>query len=238
MTATSRTSSRRTSKATRRRTSSRASADGRSRFNSRASLMTSRSGRGAARASRSASPESSAGSRTTETSGRGSKTSSLQDALHSSLVNRSRRRLGSAMTVSLGSIVWRVTWGRPATRLGLRYSRLDMWKQTTNESGYTSSPTPMASQQPRPYSLSDLVKEARTSLRSSVKAACSTCGVSGPTASGSSAATGKSGGESPAHNLWMMGYPKPWLYCGARATRLFRSWRRSSSKPSSRPKGK
>jgi len=228
MSATSRTSRRRTSKATTKRTSSPASAGGRSRSKSREYRKTSRSGPGPAHAKTSASRGSRRGSKASGTSGPSSEGSSLQDALHSSLESRSRRRLGSAMTVSLGSTAWRVTWGRPGTSSGLRYSRLYLWEQTIGAREYTSSPTPMASQQPRPYGLSDLAKEARIWLRSSETAAYSTCRDSGMTASGSNAATGRDGGESPAHNLWMMGYPKPWLYCGARAIRSFRSWRRNS----------
>lgn len=153
MTERSRTSSRRTSKAMPRRTSSRASRDGRSPSSSREYRKTSRSGREASRASRSAWRGGSSAPTIRGTSGASSKGSSLQESLHSCLESRLTRRLGSEALVALGSTSWLATWGRPATLLGLRYSRLYMSERTTGGREYTLSPTPMASQQQRFYGL-------------------------------------------------------------------------------------
>src|SRR5579864_2178404 len=122
----SKTSRRRTSKATRSATSSRASLVGRSHSSSPEYRTTSRSGPGRFRASRSASRGGSSVQKTRGTSGGTSKGSSLQESLHLSLESRLTRRLGSEARVALGSTSWLATWGRPATRLGLRYSRLYM----------------------------------------------------------------------------------------------------------------
>jgi hypothetical protein len=180
-------------------------------------LTTGQSGLEAAHASPSATPENSSDSQTLVTCGRVSKTSSLSVALQRCLENRLRRRLGEDRQISHGSILWRLTWVRSATSLGVRYSRLHRWEHPTSERDCTLWPTPMAS------------SIHRIGLRETAWLI-----TSGQTTNGSSAETEKGALLNPAFALSLMGFPDKWLSCGVRAMRSFLSKRPSSYSPSSK----
>jgi hypothetical protein len=172
---------------------------------------TDQSGPSVAPASPSATPEQGEDSQTHGTCGLGSFPSPLGVALHRSLENRLKRRLGEDRQINLGTTSYHLTWVTPVTSSQVRYSRLFWSVLPTSERDCILWPTPTASS---PHERVNLLDTARSM-------------DSGQTQNGSDTKT-KDSLLNPSHSLWLMGYPDTWLSCGVQAMRSFHSKLRSS----------